>query len=287
MDKGSIDFTSNKKASGGDGDLIGSKFISVASGQDSLYFVSPNATFDQKTYTITAKDVKYLESADAQIFPDSGKVVVRANADMDVLKNAKITANRITKFHKLYACNLKISGKKRYSGGGTYDYLDVAGQKKAIVLSSLSVDSAFQTYGEGTVGEGADFTLSPYFDFKGKAQLYASKEFLTFNGSTRIIQSCEGIGSSWLRFQSEINPKEILIPIEKEPKDANGNKISTGIVLTKDSTHVYPTFLSKKASYSDIDIVKADGFLFYDNPSKEFRISNKEKLKGAVVPGNY
>ena len=287
MDKGSIDFLSKNKVAGGDGDLVGSKFISVAGGQDSLYFVSPKATFDQKSFTITARDVKYIESADAQIFPDSGLVVVKANADMQELKNARITANRTTKFHKLYACNLKITGRKRYSGSGQYDYVDVAGQKKSILLDRILVDSAFQTYGEGSVMEEAGFTLSPYFAYKGKAQLYASKEFLTFNGSTRIVQNCEGIGSSWLRFESEINPKEILIPIEKEPKDANGNKISTGIVLTKDSTHVYPTFLSKKQSYSDIDIIQADGFLFYDNPSKEFRISNKEKLKGAVVPGNY
>ncbi len=286
MDKGSIDFLSKNKVSGGEGDLVGSKFISVASGQDSLYFVSPKATFDQKTYTITGHDVKYIESADAQIFPDSGKIVVKENADMLELRKSKILANRTTKFHKLYDCNLKISGRKRYSGNGNYDYVDVAGQKKAIALSSISVDSAFQTYGEGTVQETESFTLSPYFGFKGKAQLYASKEFLTFNGSTKIIQNCEGTGDSWLRFQSEINPKEILIPIEKEPKDANGNKISTGIVLTKDSTHVYPTFLSKKSSYSDIDIVQADGYLAYDNPTKEFRISNKEKLKGAVVPGN-
>ncbi|MBX7181610.1 MAG: hypothetical protein K1X82_05825 [Bacteroidia bacterium] len=287
MDKGTIDFISKNKVSGGDGDLVGSKFVSIAHGQDSLYFVSPKATFDQKAFTITAFDVKYIESADAQIFPDSGKVVVKENADMQELNNAKIIANRTTKFHKLYECNLKITGRKRYSGSGKYDYVDVAGQKKSIALDKISVDSAFQTYGEGSVLEETGFTLSPYFAYKGKAQLYASKEFLTFNGSTKIIQNCEGIGSSWLRFESEINPKEILIPIEKEPKDANGNKISTGIVLTKDSTHVYPTFLSKKVSYSDIDVIAADGYLYYDNTSKEFRISNKEKLKGAVVPGNF
>lgn len=287
MDKGLLNFVSDKKVAGGDGDLIGSKFTSVAGGQDSLYFVSPRATYDAVNFTITGNDVKYLESADAQIFPDSGKVVVRQNADMDVLRNAKITANRTTKFHKLYACNIKISGRKKYSGTGTYDYVDVAGQKKSIEFSKIAVDSAYQTIGEGTVNEDANFTLSPQFGYKGKAMLYASKEFLSFNGSTRLIQSCEGVGSSWLRFTGEINPKEILIPIEAEPKDANGNKISTGIVLTKDSIHIYPTFLSKKRSYSDVDIVKADGLLTFDNATKEFRISNKDKLKGAVVPGNY
>ena len=33
--------------------------------------------------------------------------------------------------------------------------------------------------------------------------------------------------------------------------------------------------------------MSAEGYLFYDNGSKEYRISNKEKLKGSTVPGNY
>lgn len=286
LDQKEIEFTSSATASN-TSELVGSKFISVNPSQDSLSFIAPNAKFDLTDYVLEARDVKYIEVADAYIYPDSGKVTVRTQAKMETLENAGVLANRTTKFHNIYNASLNIHGKNKYTGTGYYDYVDVAGNKKPIHLTSISVDSTSQTLAIGTVTEEEDFTLSPNFNFKGSVTLYASKKNMTYAGSTKILHNCDGMPASWLQFKTEIDPKEIYIPIEKQPKDATGKPLATGIVLGKDTSGIYPTFLSPKQNSTDLDIVAADGYLHYNNEAKEYRISNKEKLQGNIVPGNF
>ncbi|MBL4585815.1 MAG: hypothetical protein JKX84_01960, partial [Flavobacteriales bacterium] len=195
--------------------------------------------------------------------------------------------NRVTKFHTFYESTVNVLGKWKYNAKGKYDYTDVTGQKQSIDFARIGVDSAGQTFGTGQIAEEAAFTLSLNFDYKGKAKLFASQEFLTYEGSTRIKHDCPGITRDWLSFKEDIDPNDIYIPIPEDPKDAQGKAMSSGVVISKDSTKVYPTFLSKKLKANDIDIVAASGYLHFDNESQEYRISNKEKLQGAVVGGNY
>lgn len=265
----------------------GSRYVSTNPKQDSLEWRSPLAKFDLDNFIISAKKVDHIDVADAIIYPDSGNVTIREQAAMDPLDNSKIVANRITKFHTFYEVTANVLGKWKYNASGKYDYEDVTGGKQLIEFAKIGVDSAGQTFGEGIIAEEAAFTLSPNFDYKGKAKLFASKEFLTYEGSTRIKHDCPGITRDWLAFDADIDPNEIYIPIPADPKDATGSPMSSGVVISKDSTVVYPTFLSKKRMPKDIDIVAAEGYLHFDNESQEYRISNKEKLQGAVVGGNY
>lgn len=265
----------------------GSRYVSTHPAQDSLEFFSRSAIFDLTTNTISAREVGYINVADAIVHPNEGNVTVRADAVMDPLQEARIIANRTTRFHTFYDATVNVAGKWKYTASGKYDYTDVSGHKQNIVFNDIRVDSVKQTYGEGVIAEEAGFTLSPNFDYKGKAKLFASRQHLSYEGSTRIRHDCPGITRDWLAFREEIDPADIYIPIPENPKDANGKPISSGVVIAKDSTKVYPTFLSNKQRPNDIDIVAADGYLHYDNASNEYRISNKEKLKGAVVGGNY
>jgi len=265
----------------------GSRYVSTRPGQDSLDFRSPLAKFDLDNFIIAAKKVNHIDVADAIIYPDSGNVTIRAQAAMDPLENAEIVANRITKFHKFYESKVNVLGKWKYNATGKYDYEDVTGAKQLIEFATIGIDSAGQTFGMGDITEEASFTLSPNFDYKGKAKLFASQQNLTYEGSTRIKHDCPGITRDWLAFKADIDPINIYIPIPEDPKDATGKPMSSGVVISKDSTTVYPTFLSKKIKPNDIDIVAATGFLHFDNESQEYRISNKDKLQGSVVGGNY
>ncbi len=265
----------------------GSRYVSTHPKQDSLEWKSPLTSFDLDNFIIAAKKVDHIDVADAILYPDSGNVTIRQNAAMDPLENATIVANRITKFHTFYEASANVLGKWKYTASGKYDYTDVTGAKQLITFPTIGIDSAGQTFGQGQITEEASFTLSPNFDYKGKAHLFASKEFLTYEGSTRIKHDCPGITRDWLAFKEDIDPNDIYIPIPAEPKDATGKPMSSGVVISKDSTVVYPTFLSKKVKPNDIDIVAAEGYLHFDNESQEYRISNKEKLQGAIVGGNY
>jgi hypothetical protein len=294
MDKKDIELSASDKMHKGDVspsadiDIDGPEFISTHENQDSLRFKAMNARYDLKTKIITCQKVKLINVADARVYPDSGNVIIRKNAEMDELKNCKIAANSVTKFHEIYGATTKLYGRKSYSGNGIIDYVDELKQRFPIKLNKISVDTTYQTFAEGDVTDDVKFKLSPQFDFIGKVKLFAANEFLTFKGGTRLVHTCDAVKKSFLSFESVINPKEILIPINKEGVDRDNNKMASGLALSNsDSTYIYAAFASKKENYSDQEVITADGFLAFDKASSEYRISSKEKLAEQNFPGNF
>jgi hypothetical protein len=290
MDEETIEVSSSETAQQdgrNDLDLSGSKFISIHPQQDSLTYYSPKTKYDRKENTLYSSGVKYFQVADAMVYPDKGEVVVEKRAKMRTLENAKITANYITKYHNLYDATVNVDGRKRYRASANYDYVDEFEKIQTIHFNNIIPDTTGQTRASGLIAENVGFTMSSYFDFRGGVALEANKEFLTFNGSTRINHSCEKLGRNWMRFSSEINPKEIYIPVSVEPVSEDEGKLATGMLLATDSIGIYSAFLSKKLKPTDYSVITADGYLFYDKPSQEYRISTKEKLNENILPGNY
>jgi hypothetical protein len=291
MDNSTIELGTSKanapKNPNEDLDLVGPEFISVHPKQDSLRFQSPSAKFDMKKYIISAKEVKYINVADARIYPDKGDVTIEKDAVMQVLTSAKIVANAVTKYHNLYNCTVNITARKHYAGSGSYDYIDENKAKQTFYFSSVTVDTTFQTYAETEIKDSSKFRMSPNFEFKGKVKLKATNQFLVFDGAARILHDCAIVPRTWFQFESEINPINIYIPIAKDPKDAAGKPIAASLMVTTDSTHFYSAFLSPKESTNDPFVLPAEGFLFFDKGSREYRISNKEKLIERSLPGNY
>ena len=68
-----------------DMDMVGPNFYSLHPDQDSLSFRVPKAKYDLKQRSIFCEQVKYLDVADARIFPDSMKMVIRRKAKIDPL----------------------------------------------------------------------------------------------------------------------------------------------------------------------------------------------------------
>ena len=290
MDNSSIEIGTDKGQNAdtkSDLDLEGPEFISVHPKQDSLRFHASSGKYDLKKFVISAKGVTYINVADARLYPDKGLVFVDKGAVMRTFTNAKIIANAITKYHNLYNCTLNAYARKNYSGSGFYDYIDELKTKHTFYFSNVGVDTTFQTYAETEIQDTSKFSLSPNFEFKGKVKLQAAKNFLVFDGSSRIANECAGIPKTWFRFESEINPDLIYIPISKEPLSSAGKPIAASLMVSADSSQFYTAFLSPKRSTNDPFVLPADGFLFFDKASREYRISNKEKLVERVLPGNY
>ncbi len=268
-------------------DLAGSDFISTNPQQDSLRFKAPSAKYNLKENIITANKVPFINVADAIFYPDSGEVVIHKKAEMLPFVKSKLVANSVLKYHNFYNVSLTISGRKSFSGSGDYDFIDPINKvKQTIKFNKIAVDSTIQTYAIGSIGEGDKFSLSPKILYKGEVKLLASKVGLIYSGYAQLVQKCTELAKTWFSFGAEVDPKAIYIPIADTKDEANG-KLSAGIELTNDSTHTYSAFLTKKLKYSDIDIATADGFLTFDNPTNEFRISSKEKLQNLLLPGNY
>ena len=289
MDEGDIELESDQTAAAGSEDLqlSGSNFISVNPDQDSLSFMAPRARYDLKKHTITASDVQYIQVADALVTPDSNIVRIRKHAEMDPLENAVITANFVNKFHRIYNASVKISARRQYSATGDYDYLDEQQRAFTIPMHNITVDSAYQTYAHGRIAEEQDFQLSPAFDFHGDVHLTANTRELTFQGNTRIQHGCVGLARNWMSFNAQIDPKEVYIPVADTLYDDLGELIGAGVYLSEEDPYIaYGTFLSRTANPLDKQLINARGWLYYDKAKKEYMISNKDKIRNRVLPGD-
>jgi len=266
-------------------DISGSEFISVHPDQDSLRFVSPRAKYNLRNNIIYAEDVKIIKVADAAIFPGDGNVTIYKKAQMETLKNAQILANMVTRFHTMYNANVNIISRKKYQGNAYYDYIDETDAKQLIFFDVVDVDTTVQTYAKGSIRKEKNFTLSPDFDYNGNVTLTASKEFLKFDGATRIKQSCDTTHVNWLKFNAEINPKEIYIPIPENIKDENNTPLFVSLMHSTDT--LYSAFLRPKIKSTDFPIVSAKGFLFFDKSRRQYKVSSMDKLRQFNLPGNY
>lgn len=272
-------------------DLKGANFFSLNSKQDSLQFRAPRARFNVKEKIIHCQMVEYLDIADARIFPDSMDLYIRKKAKMDPLRNSKIVANYITKYHQFENATVQVLARRKYEANADYVYYDKDSLKSLIPMKSISLDTAYQTIAEGVIDAEYGFKLSDRFDFYGKFSIEASKPSVLFNGATRINHTCEKFDRNWMSFVAEIDPTNIQIPVSEKMTDLKGNPISAGIVWRDspivDSLTMYPTFLSGLTSANDPIVITSSGYLQYNYTSKEYQIGSKEKLVNRGEKGNY
>jgi hypothetical protein len=293
MDDEAIEISSQerKEDAASDLDLVGPNFYSVHPKQDSLQFNAPKAIFSLKEKTIYCSKVEYLDIADARIYPDSMKITIRKKAKMETLRNAKIVANYITKYHNFSEATLNIMARRDYSGTGKYPYYDKDSNLTYFVMDKIYLDSAYQTIGKGKIGNEDNFKLSKEFDYYGDVSIHASSPEILFKGATRINHECEKFERNWMAFTAKVDPKNIQIPVSKEMKNLEGQPIAAGILWRDsralDSIKLYPTFLSSVVDAKDPIAMTASGVLQYNMDTKEFQIGSKEKLLNRSEKGNY
>lgn len=292
MDKNEMELSSNRQVAEDfvidtDEGSDKSNFYSVNELQDSLNFLSPNAIYDVKESVITCKKIQYITVADSKVIPDSGKVTIQKRAKMDPLQRATVIANYVTQYHRIFDAELNIRGRYEYDGEGDYTYVDENKKEQVVHIAKLEVDTTLQTVGTGAISEEDGFMLSPFFEFQGNFELYANNPNLTFEGGTRILHLCEEIDRDWFKFRSEIDPKTIYIPVDTNMRSIGMTKLGAGVMVADESPYdLYGSFLSRKNDRSDLPLIEATGYLFYEKKDKSYRISSIEKLKKGDLPGS-
>ena len=294
MDDDKVDLTANNKqinqGAGGTVDMEGARLICTKKhskkAQDSLYFYSSSCEFDLKDQIITANEVKNVSVADAEIIPDSGRIVIYKDAVMKKLEHAQIVANRTNRFHKIYDADLVIVNRIEYLGKGKYDYKDISGEVQVIEFQNIYVSPQIQTLAQGLISEESSFTLSPRFKYKGDVNLEASKELLEYEGTAQIIHDCK-IDKPWIRFKSKVDPSDVMIPIDSSAVNENGRGIHAGQMMGSLPAKVYSAFASEPEKPTDKVISFAKGVLMFSDKSKEFRIGDEQKVNIPGLLGNY
>jgi hypothetical protein len=267
--------------------MVGPRYISIDREQDSLSFVSNRATYDYSKNILRGSNVTFLRVADAYIYPGDGQVVIDPDGVMEELTEASIVANRANKEHRFYNVSVQVHGQFNYTGSGYYDYVNETAEPQSIYFQSIHVDDSINTAAEGVIGKDQYFTLSPYFIFQGNVELDARRSFLTFNGGAGLIHDCYINEGTYLKFEAEIDPAFVYIPIDEQPFDIDMNYTYAGLFMAGDSVHIYPAFLSRKKLPRDSYLITSSGILYYDRQSDEYRISSREKLRYPErPPGN-
>jgi hypothetical protein len=264
----------------------GPSYISNHPKQDSLNFVSNLATFNYVTNELNAEKVKFMEIGDAYVFPDKGKVQVLEKAVIKPLRNAKLLANRYSRYHLLHSANLTIDSRNHFRGQADYDYIDEFDNVYTIHMNHVEVDTSINTFAKGEVVVADSFRLSPFYEYQGQISMNAQMPFLNFLGGVRLTHDCD-VGKAWLKFNADINPDSILIPLESRMQNLDLNNIYAGTFKARDSIHIYPSFLSGRKQYFDKNVTYSDGFLFYDKSSNTYKIAGLQKMSNMQTEGNY
>ena len=255
--------------------------------QDSLDFTAGFARFDLAPGLLEAFDVPEIDVADSRIIPDSGYVIIRANAEMDPLQNSEIIADRYSKLHKFYETTVRIRSKNRFTAHGMYDYLDEEGSTWPIEFQSIRPDTSGMTIGTAEIQEKDQFYLSPFFGYRGKVKLEAPQKSMFFKGSILIQNECRNLQTTWFDIASYIDPSDIVIELPENDPDQLRDNTFNGIYISQDSLGGHSNFLSKYADRADIEILTATGVLFYDAEERGYVVTTYEKLQDNTMPDPY
>ena len=266
---------------------VKSNFYSLHPQQDGLHFLSPRARYDLVEAQVSCQDVEFLELADAQVIPDSGRVTIKRFAALEPLEHATVIANRVTQYHRIDDANILIEGRMDFKGSGTYIYKDLNGSPFEITFSEVFVDGGGETRAKGMVVVDDDFTLSPAFSYAGEVHLKSTEPLLRFAGGTKMLHTCVAFEPEWIAFDALIDPQNVSIPLGDAPQSIDRNSLTSGIVVSGGSPYTaYPTFLTDLGDEDDSPLIMPMGQLRHDPKGQRFVISDEIKFANPEARGN-
>lgn len=269
-----------------DTDLSGSKFTSLRPDQDSLSFYSLKARYDMSNYILYAEDVKYINVANAAIFPSDGKLTIKQNAVIPTITDAWIISDVDNRYHSVYNADVNIFSKNHFIANGSYDYIDANKTPQHIKLNTITVDTTGKTYALGIVPEDELFFLNPHFFFSGNVKWTSDNPFVRFYGGFRLNQQCDFSEAVWVKFDTIVNPEEVCLPITDQLVDLNNNRLDVGLFYSINKGVLYSKVFKSKDNINDRNIIKARGVVQFNSSENRFEVGPKNKLKAQSMIGN-
>ncbi|MCB0843380.1 MAG: hypothetical protein KDE26_09020, partial [Bacteroidetes bacterium] len=278
--------TGDLKLEGNSSYIKDNYFVSTDPKQDSLKFQAKDSYYKLETREIVVSGVPIIAVADAIITPEGNEVIIQDNGLIKPLENAIIEADQESKFHKIYDATASIFGKNEYEGGGKYDYIEIEGKPQFIEFNNIKVNSDLTTIASGDIADTDGFLLTERIGFRGKAELDASRKFLSFDGEVKIESENPVFKGAWFNFDKTIvNPDSVFIPIPDNLTNDGGDVLTVGLNYVPENRVFYSNFLQAKDDPDDKEVLAASGGLTFDRRKKEFKIGKEEKLKNQVFKG--
>jgi len=265
----------------------GNELISIHPAQDSLQFTTTKAIYDLKNYVITAEGVRFIEVADAAVFPKEGIVKIYKRAEIGTLKQSKILANTDSQYHEIFNATTHIQSRNAYNSDGYYTYIDENKDKQILYFDSLWVNRNTLSRGRAKIADDSLslFTLSPHFAFSGESFLNAEDPFLTFQGGITLLHACDSIKYPAIRYKGQINPDSILIPINENIKDMNNQHVVAAISSDRNGS-IYTAFARAKNAPTNPEYISSKGYLTYNKELESYIVAEIEKIENLESAGN-
>lgn len=252
--------------------------------QDSLSLFARSAHYNLLNYNIDVNGVSKILMSLATIVPDSSYVNILPNGEINFLKNAILNLDSETQTqYDFYNADLYLHSANSLSGKATFDYLDIEESNQAINFTNFVLnDRIFSA--NASIDEKFNFQLSPYFSFKGKVNFDSSKDYLLFNGETRVTLECDKLNQSWVPFNSYVDPDGVFIDLNFENEQSKQKYIHNGILKGVD--RYYASFLGYAKKSDDIQLIGSNGIVKFDNLTGEYVSASKNKIENINSSGN-
>ena len=265
---------------------IGSRFVSIDPNQDSLSFIAKSASYSLNDNIIYSSGVDSLLIADAIIFPDSGLITVKKEAEIATIYNSTLITDNLTRYHIFSNASIKINSANNFQASGDYIYINSLEKKQKVFFNNLSVDKDTITYGLANVEESDLFKIDETFDFKGNLNLHGDRKQLEFDGFFRINHNCNNFSKEWIKFKSIVDPFNISFNLDSIIYNDIEQKLSSGIMMSLDSTEIYSTFLSIKDRAIDSPLFKSSSKISYNSSTSEFIIGLNDSTENYFILNN-
>lgn len=276
-----------------DVDISNSYFYSTKPEQDSINFRATEAIYDIAKYTLNIKGVPYIRVADAQIFPDSGNVVVEEDAKMRLLANATMTLDTLNQYHRLTKADLYVYSRGSFAGKALYQYVNSDSDTLEIAFNSFAfIDDlkestkkkkVIYTTSGGDVSAEEPLKITPGVLYKGHVAMDARKPNLDFDGEVRLdLKNTNNI--VWLKYQNK-ESRDFALNLDGA-KDAEGKDLQTGLFMEEGQLQLYTGFATPKRASTDKSIFSVAGNLKFLPETREFKVGNSDKINAKSYEGN-
>jgi len=225
-------------------------FTSIHPDQDSLRFRGKEATYNLKNSLLQIVGVDYIVTADALIYPDSQYVEIAPNAEMAILKNARIIADTINRYHVINRATFAVKGRRMYEASGFYEY-NVGTHQQEFELQNIIgqpigkgayKDKLTATRATGEIEPADTFYIDNKTQLRGTISLDAGSKSLNFNGFARIV--AENLPNKyWFTVSFEGDKNDLVINYDV-PKSYDSEPLFTGLFLSKEFGTIYPRILT-------------------------------------------
>lgn len=273
-------------------------FESTRPDQLGLKYPARRATYDLKTAILNIEKIPFIQIADALVIPDSNKVIIRAEAKMDPLKNATILVDTLTRKHKIEKCNLEIISKAELRGTGIYKYSCEGHLNQIINFSDISCKKEvtgmkkkektdYSLVASGDIETRNDFYLYPNAKYYGQANLFGRNTDLYFKGFAKILFKNPAITTSDFAIVDDINPDKFLIHFDSSVVAPDQTLLGVGLYIDKasETPAPYSSFFAPLKNYDDKALIRPIGAVAYNSKTGEYSFGTEERVKGEIGVG--